>query len=235
MIPQIIILDTIPLLVNGKVDRQSLLKSYENTNNNDDDTEIELDIDFDGIDKADLIKARVLFETVGSSIGRSLRSKLVKSANFYELGGNSLNSIFTIAELRKKGYFISITDFISAANLGEIIDNIRTTREGSEGNKLIRSDMKLSCVPLAMHHKDDTIDIITKSFFEKADIEQFIKNDILETDYADVSWNSITSHRLGQSIMVSDTRGYLGSSRCQRFKLHYQRLKRPQRRCFIKL
>lgn len=31
---QVIILDSIPLLVNGKNDRQSLLKMYENTNNN---------------------------------------------------------------------------------------------------------------------------------------------------------------------------------------------------------
>lgn len=34
MTPQAIILDHIPLLVNGKVDRQTLLKMYENTNNN---------------------------------------------------------------------------------------------------------------------------------------------------------------------------------------------------------
>lgn len=34
MVPQVIIIDTIPLLVNGKVDRQTLLKIYENTNNN---------------------------------------------------------------------------------------------------------------------------------------------------------------------------------------------------------
>lgn len=34
MIPQVIVLETIPLLVNGKVDRQTLLKMYENTNNN---------------------------------------------------------------------------------------------------------------------------------------------------------------------------------------------------------
>lgn len=34
MIPQVIVVDTIPLLVNGKVDRQALLKSYENANNN---------------------------------------------------------------------------------------------------------------------------------------------------------------------------------------------------------
>lgn len=34
MTPQVIIVDQVPLLVNGKVDRQTLLKMYENTNNN---------------------------------------------------------------------------------------------------------------------------------------------------------------------------------------------------------
>lgn len=34
MLPQVLVLDTMPLLVNGKVDRQALLKTYENSNNN---------------------------------------------------------------------------------------------------------------------------------------------------------------------------------------------------------
>lgn len=34
MVPQVIIIDQVPLLVNGKIDRQTLLKMYENTNNN---------------------------------------------------------------------------------------------------------------------------------------------------------------------------------------------------------
>lgn len=34
MIPQVIIISHVPLLVNGKIDRQALLKMYENTNNN---------------------------------------------------------------------------------------------------------------------------------------------------------------------------------------------------------
>lgn len=34
MIPQVVLIESIPLLVNGKVDRQGLLKMFENTNNN---------------------------------------------------------------------------------------------------------------------------------------------------------------------------------------------------------
>lgn len=34
MVPQVVIIDAVPLLVNGKVDRQSLIRQYENTNNN---------------------------------------------------------------------------------------------------------------------------------------------------------------------------------------------------------
>lgn len=190
MVPQVVALEAIPLLVNGKIDRQTLLKMYENTNNND-DTEVEIEMDFTGIEEKNMTKAKVLFETVGSSIGRSIRSALTKSSNFYELGGNSLNSIYTIAELRKKGFFISITDFITANTLGDIIECIQSPGDGKESTRCnlhdnIQNDMQLSCLPLAMEHKDDAIEIITTSFYEKADIEQFIKNDILRTDYADI-------------------------------------------------
>lgn len=34
MVPQVILIESVPLLVNGKIDRQTLLKMYENTNNN---------------------------------------------------------------------------------------------------------------------------------------------------------------------------------------------------------
>lgn len=213
MVPQVVVLDTIPQLVNGKIDRQSLLKMYENTNNND-DTEIELEMDFDGIEEKNLDKAKVLFETVGNSIGRSIRSKLTSTANFYELGGNSLNSIYTISELRKKGFFITITDFITAKSLGEIIEKIKASSDSDDesesfsSNLHLQCDMKLSCEPLALDHKDDTIDIITTSFYEKADIEQFIKNDILRTDYADILeaiWEVLVAKDL--SFIIKNSNG----------------------------
>lgn len=89
MIPQAVVLDHVPLLVNGKVDRQTLLKMYENTNNND-DAEIEYDMDFSGIsDDNKMVKAKILFETVANSIGRSIRSRLSSECN-YSFGCNIL-------------------------------------------------------------------------------------------------------------------------------------------------
>lgn len=213
MVPQVVVLESIPLLVNGKIDRQSLLKMYENTNNND-DTEIEFEMDYDGIEEKNLDKAKVLFETVGNAIGRSIRSKLAKSANFYELGGNSLNSIYTIAELRKKGYFVSITDFISASTLGDIVESIKVSSDSddegdtSSGELQLQCDLQLTCLPLALDHKADAIDIITTSFYEKADIEQFIKNDIRRTDYADILeaiWEVLVAKDL--SFIIKDSNG----------------------------
>lgn len=68
--------------------------------------------------------AEDLFVTIGQVIGRSTRAKLCLNSNFYELGGNSLNSIYTVTLLREKGYYIGITEFITATNLEEIIHKI---------------------------------------------------------------------------------------------------------------
>jgi hypothetical protein len=50
--------------------------------------------------------AKVLFETVGEVLGRAVRGALSVRVGFYDLGGNSLNSIYTITRLRDKGYYI---------------------------------------------------------------------------------------------------------------------------------
>lgn len=138
------------------------------------------------------------------------------SANFYELGGNSLNSIFTVTKLRDAGYLISITDFITASTLGEIIDKMRLKGENHSQNTdnnddddlNITCDLGFECIPLELEHKDDTIDIITESFFEKADLEQYIKDEVLRTDYADILnmiWDVLVEK--GLSFIVKDSNG----------------------------
>ncbi|XP_030081675.1 uncharacterized protein LOC111602622 isoform X3 [Drosophila hydei] len=126
MTPQVIILEHVPLLVNGKVDRQALLKTYETANN---DLSVAVDYDYSQVPEALKLTARDLFETVGGVIGCSRQATLSSYSNFFELGGNSLNCIVTVTLLREKGYNISISEFIAAKNLGEIIEKMAGNRD----------------------------------------------------------------------------------------------------------
>jgi len=135
-----------------------------------------------------MVQAKELFETVGNVIGRSTRATIKLNSNFYELGGNSLNSIYTVTLLREKNYFISITDFIGATCLNDILQKICENNDYDKLKDMKTDDhaMKLHAVPLAFEHKKDTIEIITSSFFEKADLEQWLKPHILRSDYGDI-------------------------------------------------
>lgn len=64
------------------------------------------ELDYTGIADNQLAAAHTLFEMVASVLGGSIRSKVCLGANFYELGGNSLNSVFTVTKLRQQGYVI---------------------------------------------------------------------------------------------------------------------------------
>lgn len=68
----------------------------------------ELKIDLTNVNEAQLETAKCLFETVSSVLGNSLRSHISTDANFFTLGGNSLNAIYTISKLADLGYSIGM-------------------------------------------------------------------------------------------------------------------------------
>lgn len=102
--------------------------------------------------------SRILFETIGEVIGRSARATISLTSNFYALGGNSLNSIYTVAKLRDRGYSIEITNFISAKNLREILDYM-TAIEDNRIQVITPNEQKsnFTSSPLQMEHKNDVI------------------------------------------------------------------------------
>lgn len=120
-----------------------------------DDTEIVIDYDYSDIDSTDLKRAKVLFATIGEVMGRSTRATISLKSNFYELGGNSLNSIYTVAKLREKGYFIEISEFISAKNLQEMMAHLNEVNSKQEC--AVDEEFNFRAFPLAMEHKADTI------------------------------------------------------------------------------
>ncbi|KAB0794533.1 hypothetical protein PPYR_11372 [Photinus pyralis] len=185
MVPQVLLLDDIPLLVNGKTDRQALLKLYENSDGNNNDTlNFTVEIDYTGVSEGQLPAAKVLFETVASVLHKSARSSISIDANFYEIGGNSLNSIYTITSLNEKGYHISIGDFIAASDLGEILDRMSPDKQIFP--TIITQPPCYAAEFLTDDHKKDAIDMITSSFYQKADLEQWIITEISELDYANL-------------------------------------------------
>ncbi|GJQ71327.1 hypothetical protein Trydic_g11061 [Trypoxylus dichotomus] len=184
MVPQVILLDRIPLLVNGKVDRQLLLKFYCNVSNNG--AALQANIDYKDIPKEKMKAATVLFEAVASVLNRAVKTVICSDANFYDIGGNSLNSIYTIMVLSEKGYNISIGDFIAAKNLGEILDKIDNNQGSfSISQQPLQTNYTLEL--LKDEHKADALEIISTSFYKKGDLEQWIVPNNFVEDY----WNMI--------------------------------------------
>ncbi|ALC47897.1 e [Drosophila busckii] len=218
MTPQVIIIEQVPLLVNGKVDRQALLKSYETANNNEGDSSIVLDYDYSQVPEQLKLTARDLFETVGGVIGRSTRASLSPHSNFYELGGNSLNSIFTVTLLREKGYNIGISEFIAAKNLGEIMEKMAANHDAvqlEEETLNACPHLKMEAVALRPEHRQEVIDIIVASFYNKADLEQWLKPGVKRQDYSDLLneiWNVLVERELSLVVYDRNTDRIIGTA-----------------------
>lgn len=175
MVPQVTVIEKLPLLVNGKIDRQSLLKmcedrkvkgkwrrTYSYNLQSFNDSKLSLDFDYSGVMICDYEKCRILFETIAEVVGYSTQTTLSLHSNFYEIGGNSLNSLFTVLKLRSNGYFIAIDQFISAINLREILNRMTESEIEFDQMQLApkrkESQIEMRAVPLAQRYKADTIE-----------------------------------------------------------------------------
>lgn len=103
--------------------------------------------------------ARALFETIGEVIGRSTRTTISLKSNFFELGGNSLNSIYTVAKLRARGYSIEISQFISAKSLGDMMAYINRFGVAADERETpaAQNNSQFKAFTLSDDHKDDTL------------------------------------------------------------------------------
>ncbi|CAD1473045.1 unnamed protein product [Heterotrigona itama] len=204
MLPRIIIMDNIPLLTNGKTDRQTLLKQYESSNLNNENEQC-MSCDYTDVPEKDLAKAKVLFPTVASVIGAGGRADVTVSANFYELGGNSLNSIYTVTKLQDQGYEIGITEFITAKSLGEVLDRMKISTDDEPIENGLNEEEHIFEM-LNDSHKEDVIKIITESFYNKADLEQWLMPDITKEDYntmMEILWDPLVEKDLSFVVKSS--------------------------------
>nr|CAD7434172.1 unnamed protein product [Timema monikensis] len=245
MMPQVIVMETIPLLVNGKIDRQSLLKSYENNNGNGSCNHGKAELDYSNIPDKKIEAARALFETVASVLGSSIRSRISIASNFYELGGNSLNSVdlrngsnkiygtcdllnpwvgIAILYLAKgfllqrtniplERFFITscVSEFISCNTLGDVLNKMRG--EYYEEDPILahgkqHDGRRYVAQMLQDSHRTRVTDMITTSFYQKADLERWLMPDIRMEDYTelmDSMWEPLLEKNL--SFVVQTQQG----------------------------
>ncbi|XP_054273194.1 beta-alanyl-bioamine nonribosomal peptide synthetase ebony [Macrosteles quadrilineatus] len=211
-IPQVIVVDSIPLLNNGKVDRQTLLKRYAEMGGGGE--MLNIDLDLAGVKETDVPTAKCLLLTVAAVLGGAARGRVSLDSNFYHLGGNSLNSVYTVTKLRDQGYLIGITDFISAKNLRHVLEKMEPEEEAKEDN-IISSQTQKPYIReiISNKHKSDVYRIITDSFYSKGDLEQCIQPRIPRQDYhelLDKIWEPLIAAELS-FVLLSRATGQIVS------------------------
>lgn len=202
MIPEVFVVNDIPLLPNGKVDRQLLLKRYQTLDDNNSTS-----IDYANLVTADLKKAQALFETIAATTVHFSNRTIGCDSNFYEIGGDSLNSLYVISQLRDRNYVINVSDFISSKTLADVIERMspvicagHNVSFGSIENEFgFRSEM------LSEEHRAEAVSVVASSFFIKSDLDKYLVkpatlNDYIETIMA--VWQPLVE--AGLSFVIFD-------------------------------
>ncbi|XP_069163773.1 beta-alanyl-bioamine nonribosomal peptide synthetase ebony isoform X2 [Procambarus clarkii] len=177
MQPQLVHMDELPLLVNGKVDRQQLLSIYEQ---NIEDYQV--DDDLSGVSDNEEAAARAVLLTVARVLGpTAARGKhLSLNASFFEIGGNSLNSVMTVTTLKDLGYNIDIGVFLKAKTLKDIVANLKSARQQEDSSALdvcrqATENNEYTLLMLNNSHRDAVTALVSESFTTKGDLEMWLR------------------------------------------------------------
>lgn len=87
--------------------------------------------------------AKILLETIATILQRPARNAISIQSNFFEIGGDSLNSIYTITKLNEQGYHISISDFLTAKTLGDILDKMNQNQNLESSENIPKYEMEM--------------------------------------------------------------------------------------------
>ncbi|KAK4313336.1 hypothetical protein Pmani_015324 [Petrolisthes manimaculis] len=178
MQPQLVMVEELPLLVNGKVDRQQLLRLYEAKAQAGCEC---VEVEVSGASPEQQEAALVLLQTVARVLGPAAagHQPLSLSASFFNLGGNSLNSVLTVTSLEDLGYTVGIGQFMRAKSLMEVLEKMEKSKKENEDsvtpNCVKKMDDHQYQIDLLQHsHKEAVTRLISKSFSELGDLEQWL-------------------------------------------------------------
>ncbi|KAK7072988.1 hypothetical protein SK128_006146 [Halocaridina rubra] len=181
MVPQFVKMDDLPLLVNGKIDRQQLLKIYERKTEGESTA---IPIDLGGVATADRDSATILLHTMGKVLGPAVTANkpLSIDTNFFQIGGNSLNSVLTVTMLKDLGYNIGIGQFLRAESLQEVLRHMKKIKQEEDEPKVcnkrsVGETAAYKNKPLDYEHIQAVLKLISESFSKKGDLEVWLKTE----------------------------------------------------------
>ena len=210
MMPRVTLLPSLLLLVNGKTDRQALLKMYEESLASCTAFTF-TEKDFSGHVTQDFhIQARIVLESVASVV-RDPTRKPSLADNFFDIGGDSINMVMVIGKILDHGFHISMTDFVTASNLRGVAVALTFQEKGEDISSIMeqmeRTDMFKS-VALDPSHKQVVLEMIARSFANKGDLTTLASIGYKTLlDQLDGLWEALLKANL--SIVVLDKAGQI--------------------------
>ena len=123
---------TLTLHTVGKTDRQKLISMFEESLKFE-FTFSDKELEADGlIVESDFEKARVLLGAITKVLGFTKNEKPSLAANFFEIGGDSLNMVQVIGYCAEVGYVIGITEFALCSTLADLVKILRKQSDVNE-------------------------------------------------------------------------------------------------------
>lgn len=205
MIPnEITCIDHIPLTMSGKTDRQTLLSIHDLTKTTDDHTK---SFNFEDVAEDDIPKATILYETIIEITKFSSPNRISMCSNFYDIGGDSLNSILVIAELKRRGYVVNVSDFLGSKNLKDILMWMQCKSNEIVNEKVttdsIIDKMKLKTLSLSDLSKDEGVYVLSECFFKHSELDKYADTEVTLRDYMDTFdplWNHASESELSFAL-----------------------------------
>lgn len=192
-VPQIIILKDFPYLANRKIDRHKMLDIYEESvllYQRKSAMMLQTTI----FDKSKQSYAKEVIKIIISCLQDDLIKEVTLESNFFELGGNSVNALYTVTNLNEHGFYITLEDFVNSANIAQVLNKISTTKSEIFDIGSIKT-MRLVSVSLDKNKKDLTIDFMASSLFQNHEVNHLINEIKLEhyKEVLEITWDHFIS------------------------------------------
>lgn len=201
---EVILVMDLPRDINGEVQCKDLLNGKYTVK----PKEKKLVIDVELFDEADKELARQVLQIIGDTISPSMDNETIINAdsNFFEIGGNSLNLIETVAQLGERQFHISTAGFMRSQDMRDLIFKIKIS-QNHEVKLNLDPKPEMTIKTIVDDDFEECANLLATCYFEKDILMKFLSTLKIENIYRflETNWSLFT--KKGLSFKVVDKSG----------------------------